>query len=42
MNHIPSILWLISWPVLIYITYRASLFALKLFEKSVSEEEKIG
>ncbi|MDX9847170.1 MAG: hypothetical protein RBT74_09330 [Tenuifilaceae bacterium] len=42
MNHISSILWLLSWPLLIYITYRASLFALKLFEKSLPEEEKMG
>ena len=42
MNHIPSIIWLISWPVLIYVTYKASVFALKLLDKEIgkSGEEK--
>lgn len=40
MTHLPSILWLISWPVLIYITYRVSLFALKKLESSLTSEDK--
>ena len=37
MNHIPSIIWLISWPVLIYVTYKASVFALKLLDKEIGK-----
>jgi len=33
MKHITQILWLLSWPLLIYISYRVILFALKIFEK---------
>jgi hypothetical protein len=32
-----EILWLIAWPVLIYISYRLVLVAIKKFEKKVSE-----
>ncbi len=28
-----SIIWIIVWPVFIYVSYRAVLFALKKFEK---------
>lgn len=31
--YLPEILSLISWPVLIYATYRIVLFALKKFEQ---------
>ena len=40
MTHIISIVWLISWPVLIYVTYRASLYALKMLEGELTEEDK--
>lgn len=39
MKYLPEILSLISWPVLIYVTYRVVLFALKKFdEKGLSAE----
>jgi hypothetical protein len=31
-----EILWLIAWPVLIFISYRLVLVALKRFEKKVA------
>lgn len=30
-----SIIWLITWPVFIYLSYRAVLFALKKFENKI-------
>lgn len=30
-----SIIWLISWPVFIYLSYRLVLFALKKFENKI-------
>ncbi len=33
MKHIEQILWLLSWPVLIYVSYRLVLFALRTYEK---------
>jgi hypothetical protein len=40
MTHLPSILWLISWPVLIYVTYLVSVFALKKLESNLADEDK--
>ncbi len=40
MKHLPSILWLISWPLLIYITYKGSQYFIKLFEKNSANREK--
>jgi len=34
MKHLPSILWLLSLPVLVYLSYKASEVALKMFEKN--------
>lgn len=34
MNYLNEILYLIAWPILIFVTYKLSLLALKLFEKS--------
>jgi hypothetical protein len=31
--YLKAILWLLSWPVFIFITYRIILYALKRFEK---------
>lgn len=39
MKHITSIIWLISWPVLIYATYWASLVALRMLDKELKESE---
>jgi len=35
-----EIIWLIAWPVLIYISYRLVLIALKKFEKKAAKAEK--
>jgi hypothetical protein len=39
MEHLASILWLVSLPVLIYASYLVSLFALKIFNKNNQETE---
>lgn len=39
MKHIISIVWLISWPLLIYVTYRLTLLAVKFFEKNLTETD---
>lgn len=41
MKHLISIIWLISWPVLIYVTYRAVLLAIKMFEGNLTAEDKL-
>jgi len=33
MTHLPSILWLLTWPLLIFATYKAALYALIIFQK---------
>jgi len=38
MEHLASILWLVSLPVLIFITYKAAVFALKIYKKNAKEE----
>jgi len=32
MIYLPQILWLLTWPMLIYISYRISILALRYFE----------
>ncbi len=32
-----QIIWLISWPIFIFATYRLVLFALKKFDKRINE-----
>lgn len=39
MIHLSSILWLLSWPLVIFLTYRLTLLALKLFEKNMEGDE---
>jgi hypothetical protein len=34
-----SIIWLISWPVLIYVSYRIIVYAVRRYEGSVKKEE---
>lgn len=36
-----QILWFLSWPVFIYLTYRVVLIALKKFEKKISYEKEM-
>ena len=36
--YIREILWLLSWPVLIYVSYRIILLAIAKFEKNLKEE----
>lgn len=40
MDHLPSILWLLSLPVIIYLAYKASEFSLKLFNKNNKSQEE--
>jgi hypothetical protein len=39
MEYLGSILWLFSWPILIYVTYKICVFTVKLFEKNNTGEE---
>lgn len=39
MEHLASVLWLLSWPVLIIVTYKLSLYGLKILQKNLKEEE---
>ncbi len=36
--YLESILWLLSWPVLIYISLKAVQYALKKYEHKLEEE----
>jgi len=38
--HLISIIWLITWPVLIYISYRIIAATLKKYDTLFREEEK--
>ncbi len=38
MEHLASILWLISWPVLIFATYKLSLLGLKILNKNLKKD----
>jgi hypothetical protein len=38
MKYISEILWFASWPVLIYISYLLSVWAIKYLEKKQPEE----
>ncbi|SKB34768.1 hypothetical protein SAMN03080601_00283 [Alkalitalea saponilacus] len=40
MEHLTQILWLASFPVLIYVGYKLSLYALKLFHKNYEKDEE--
>ncbi len=40
MKHLPSILWFLSWPLVIYLTYRLTILALRIFEKNAKGEEE--
>jgi hypothetical protein len=38
--YLTSILWLISWPVLIWFSYKMVRLALNKYDKNMSNEEK--
>ena len=38
MQHIVSILWLVSWPILILVSYKLIVYFLKMMEKSKEKE----
>jgi hypothetical protein len=40
MTHFYSILWLLSWPLVIYISYRLGVFMLRVFEKNLPREQR--
>lgn len=40
MIHLSSILWFLSWPLVIFLTYRLTLLALKLFQKNLKNDEE--
>lgn len=37
--YIPEILWLLSWPLLIFVSYRMVLWALKRFENNSNTQQ---
>ncbi|MDI3527429.1 MAG: hypothetical protein PWR03_1612 [Tenuifilum sp.] len=38
MKYINEILWFLSWPVLIYVSYKITLWAIKFWEKKFPEQ----
>gem|GEM_PF-1029212 len=38
-TQITSILWYLSWPLLIFLSYKLIRFILKIYEKKISEKE---
>lgn len=38
MEYLREILWLVSWPVCIFVTYKLAVFAIKKYEKKLGEE----
>ncbi len=40
MKYIPEILLLLSWPLLIFVSYKLSLWAVKKFEDGNTEDVK--
>ncbi len=42
MEHIASIIWLLSLPVIIFIVYKASKIGLKIFENNNKKKSKTG
>ncbi len=39
MEHLTSILWLLSWPALIYVSYLLCEFTVRVFERNNTEED---
>ncbi|MFO7998732.1 MAG: hypothetical protein R6U86_07095 [Bacteroidales bacterium] len=40
MEHLSSILWLASWPLVVWLSYKVSVFMLKVFEKNLPEDQR--
>ncbi len=39
MEHLNQILWLLSWPLMIYISYRAIVYFIKKYERNMPRED---
>ncbi len=39
MIYLTEILWLISWPVLIWVSYKLSVWAVKKFDEQLAKDE---
>jgi len=39
MTYLTEILWLISWPVIIWVSYNLSVFAVKKFDDQLAKDE---
>lgn len=39
MIYLTEILWLISWPVLIWVSYKLSVFAVKKLDDQLAKDE---
>ncbi len=39
MTYLTEILWLISWPVIIWVSYKLSVFAVKKFDEQLTKNE---
>jgi len=40
INYTTSLIWLATWPVLIYISYRLAVFNVNRFEKKQNRQDK--
>jgi hypothetical protein len=40
MEHLSSIIWLLTWPVLIYVGFKLSVFMVRVFERNNSENQR--
>jgi hypothetical protein len=40
MEHLTQILWLASWPFLIYLTYKLGRIAISIFEKNHKKQSE--
>lgn len=39
MEHLSSIIWLLTWPVLIYVGFKLSFFMVRVFERNNAEDQ---
>jgi hypothetical protein len=40
MNYLIQVLWILSWPLLIFIAYKVILWLLQNYEKKLEEESE--
>ncbi len=40
MNYFIQVLWILTWPLLIFISYKAILWVLQKYEKKLEEVEE--